>query len=71
MPKPWLDLVTHRLQLRAIPPAPQASGAKDGSGDGVDCDYSADPTMYLARWQTPEEGPVMRWTVEDDAIRLI
>lgn len=65
MPKPWLDLVTHRLLLKRVPVAQPGDGGNGSGRDGEELHFA-----HLAKWQQPEEGPVMRFVVTDGAIHL-
>ncbi|KAI3439111.1 hypothetical protein D9Q98_001520 [Chlorella vulgaris] len=72
MMKPWQDLVTHRLILRspsdgggdgAAAAAAAAARARTGSG-------AAAAAVHMAKWETPEDPAVIRFTIGDEGIRL-
>lgn len=62
MLKPWQDLVTHRLLLRAEEQQ-GGSGGKGGLARGQ-------PPVRLARWLLPDDPTVIPFRVSDSGIHL-
>jgi hypothetical protein len=63
MLKPWQELVTHRLLLRALPSRQQQLEQGGGQGGGQE-------EIHLAKWLEPPLEAAMRFEVTEGAITL-
>eukprot|EP00887_Chlorella_sp_A99_P000609 scaffold5.g609.t1 len=75
MPRPWLELVTHRLLLKAVPaaalePGGQGGAARDGEAE-EGAEGPAAPPAHLARWQEEEGGAPVRFAITRAAIHIL
>jgi len=67
MLKPWQDLVTHRLMLRADA---ASSGGGGGGVRGRAGGQAAGLPVRLARWLEPDDPTVIRYDIVDEGIFL-
>lgn len=66
MMKPWQDLVSHRLMLRAEPSVVVGGG---GRAAGAAADGS--PPVRLAKWVLPEDATVVRFGLDQEGVHLL
>ena len=66
MMRPWQDLVTHRLMLRAEPGGGGASGGGRRAGAA-----GASPPVRLAKWLLPEDAAVVRFGLDQEGVHLL
>ena len=72
MMKPWQDIVTHRLMLRA-----EASSGSGGGGGARGAAHAAgaaaegSPPVRLAKWVLPEDAAVMHFGLDQEGVHLL
>ncbi|PRW59359.1 DNA repair XRCC2-like protein isoform X1 isoform A [Chlorella sorokiniana] len=69
MMKPWQELVTHRLMLRAEPGSSGGGGGRGAAHAAVAGQGS--PPVCLAKWVLPDDAVVMRFGLEPGGISLL
>ena len=70
MMKPWQDLVTHRILLRAEPSGGGSSGGGRGAAHTAAAAEGSLP-VRLAKWVLPEDATVVRFGLDQDGVHVL
>lgn len=69
MMKPWQDLVTHRILLRAEPSG--SGGGGRGAAHAASAAAEGSPPVRLAKWVLPEDATVVRFGLDQDGVHVL